>query len=1376
MPFFAPLMLIGLVAATAPIILHLFRKRTARRIVWGAWQFLADSMRRKRRRILIEEMLLLIVRTAILALAAFAFARPFLPEMDFFGGGGEKDVVIVLDRSGSMNLKRADGTTAFEAAVEEARDLVDRSPRGVSFGLVLGDATPEVLTATPFSAKRDVLKLLDDLRPGNETMDVPRSLEAAGGVLSGGSHVSKEIVIFGDGQGYGWRPDDVNAWRRVEKAFASFHRRPPVVWRTLERAAAVKNAAIASVTPSRQIFGTDRPVTFSVTVVNSGSTPFSPGELALAVDGTRVASQPVGQVLPGLSRTIPFSCQFEKTGAHEVVTSLAGGDDIASDNIVTNPVKVIDELKVLLVNGRPGAKGFDRPTAYVEAALRPEQKDDKTPFLVRPVSIRPSELEVTNVFADVAVTILCDVPFLSEKASANLARWTADGGGLLTVPGEKADLGFYTNWTWRSRKVLPAAWTNFTKTASNVKPPTFAGAPVAGRMLFDERAILTNVVSVTGRLSDGEVAVLEGPFEKGRIAMLAMPLDFNWTSLPARPEFVPFVHGLVYSLSSRKSVGELRDVGWSAFEGNVAPLAENETDEIASHVELSLARLKDDALASVVGRGFGVEIWRPIAIVVLLLMIAELLLCRFIDQGRAGETTRLPASSPLRTALRVLAFLALVWMLLHFVWVHDRTRKISRTVAVLVDGSLSMRRYDLDANGQTNACSRLDVATNVAARLETALAEKYDVESFSFGGDTTDYATVLETVRARIPSEELAGAVLVTDGRPTAGADVESIVRLFARQGAKVSSIVVGNVTNRPDLAVADVFAPENLFLGERMNALVVLRADKLKGTKASVRFLLGEKTLETQEIAIDDDVWTKELRFTDEPKEKGLFRYRIVVDTPDKDIERENDAWPFDVSVTDDRTNVLIADRRPRWEFRYLRNLFYGRDKSVHLQYVLTEPDHLAGETKPAAITADATRAFGEAEAAKLPSGREAWRKFDVMVFGDLTPDTLGKDDIEDIRFCVKERGATAIFVSGGKHMPLDYAKSPLEELFPVALTNVEGQVAAVWHQGAYKFAVTGAGYAHEIMSLSASDAENVRIWESGCEWQRRLDGLTTKPGAETLAYAGDSDALKNPLVIVRHLGRGRIMFLASDETWRFRYKIGDTYHHRFWGNVLRWSVGAKLRDGNAFARVGTDSFHYLPEAKVLLRVRLKNSDFLPLEEMKVTCKVREPKGRERTFPLESRGVFNGTYDGVYSETAESGRYEVEIDCPEAKKILGEKWPEKLVTAFEVRTSFAPVEYAHLSSDRTLPDAMAQATGGTVLMVPSTNIQFFAATTNATSLTAGTNVTTAAVSSFNSFGPGRSEVVEHIENHVWDHPLAFVLLAAALILVWILRKRRGLS
>ena len=138
----------------------------------------------------------------------------------------------------------------------------------------------------------------------------------------------------------------------------------------------------------------------------------------------------------------------------------------------------------------------------------------------------------------------------------------------------------------------------------------------------------------------------------------------------------------------------------------------------------------------------------------------------------------------------------------------------------------------------------------------------------------------------------------------------------------------------------------------------------------------------------------------------------------------------------------------------------------------------------------------------------------------------------------------------------------------------------------------------------------------------------------------------------------------------------------------------------------------------------------------------------------------FHDGWAREFAETTPVGGYAVEIDCREARRRLGDKWPEKLATSFEVKTAFAPVEYAHLSSDRALADEMAKLTGGEVILLSSSTNQL---------PTANYQLPT-------DFGAGRSEVVDRIENHVWDHPSAFIVLAAALILVWILRKRRGLA
>jgi hypothetical protein len=215
----------------------------------------------------------------------------------------------------------------------------------------------------------------------------------------------------------------------------------------------------------------------------------------------------------------------------------------------------------------------------------------------------------------------------------------------------------------------------------------------------------------------------------------------------------------------------------------------------------------------------------------------------------------------------------------------------------------------------------------------------------------------------------------------------------------------------------------------------------------------------------------------------------------------------------------------------------------------------------------------------------------------------------------------------------------------------------------------------------------------------------------------------------------------------------MGDTYHHRFWGGVLRWGSGEKLRDGNMHARAGTDALRYLPGEPVKLLARFSDKDFLPITSTQAKAEVKLPDGTLRTVDLLKRSGANGFYEAVFDATAREGDYEVTINAPEVEQVLGSEWPKPLVTRFAVDEGVAPVEYAHPSADIALPKEMARLTGGMV----------FVAQDDFGSLA-------------NGFGAGRSEITEHVEDAIWNHPLVFVLLALSLVLVWILRKRRGLA
>ena len=79
MGFLAPLMLIGAVAGSIPLILHFFYRARYRKVPWGAMTFLKTAIEQTSRRLRFQEWILLALRCLVLLLLAFALARPGKP-------------------------------------------------------------------------------------------------------------------------------------------------------------------------------------------------------------------------------------------------------------------------------------------------------------------------------------------------------------------------------------------------------------------------------------------------------------------------------------------------------------------------------------------------------------------------------------------------------------------------------------------------------------------------------------------------------------------------------------------------------------------------------------------------------------------------------------------------------------------------------------------------------------------------------------------------------------------------------------------------------------------------------------------------------------------------------------------------------------------------------------------------------------------------------------------------------------------------------------------------------------------------------------------------------------------------------------------------
>ncbi len=647
---------------------------------------------------------------------------------------------------------------------------------------------------------------------------------------------------------------------------------------------------------------------------------------------------------------------------------------------------------------------------------------------------------------------------------------------------------------------------------------------------------------------------------------------------------------------------------------------------------------------------------------------------------------------------------------------------------------------------------------------------------------STDITAAIETAMKEIPFEELAGILILSDGRHNGSAGVDAVARRLGSARIPISSVVIGGSMPPIDLAFGEARAPESVFLGDkvRINGSVV--ATGASGKETKIRLFLGDQLVEEQALFIENNDFAREFRFTHAPEDKGVLRYRLELAEIEGEEFKSNNGWTLDVSVTDDRTNVLLVDSRPRWEFRFLRNLFYGRDKSVHLQEYLIHPDTVAGIPEISLPPASASRKFGDSESGGYPVSRDEWRKFDVIILGDLNSEELPDTVIQEIRYCVEERGALLVIIAGPDAMPHKIQNETLRQMMPILYTPSDKDYR-VSPESEFFFRLTPSGRGHTIMMQSSSSTENESIWQDLPEfrWRFPVDGV--KPGAEVLAYAvpASSDNVSlaqlavrdleqdpeaavrrleelrqtqanNSLVVAQSYGQGKVMMLNTDRTWRLRHKVGDTRHHQFWGQTLRWGTGEKLRAGNTYVRMGTDKLRYAPTDPVKVFSRIVDQNFYSINGLKPKVILSSDERELKVVSLEFRKDSNGFYEAILDPLADPGVYKLTLEAPRAKNMLGSDYPDGLETRFVVVTAEKPAEFVNVTASTAIPLKMAKVSGGNV--VGPAEI----------------------VNIWNTFGEGNRVMIERTERYLWDSWLLFCVVIGLLTTEWIIRKRNGIA
>ncbi len=560
MTFLNPLVLLGLVAAVIPLIIHLFNFRRPKKIDFSSLAFLKELQRSTMQRMRIKQWLLLLLRTLAVACLILAFARPTLTGglAGTLGGRASTSLALVVDNSLSMTLRDARG-----AYLDQARDmaagLVDQTEPGDEVYLLPVASATDAAPAA-YKNRGPALDALAEIRAQPGASSAARTLARAAAVLDEAAHLNKEIYLISDLQQSTWLDTvqtDVPADVRTVLL--------PVGERTYA------NVAVAGLRVASRIVEVGQPARVEATLVNYGTERALGYVASLYLEGERVA-QATADLEPGVPAEVAFAVTPQRRGWLAGLVQIED-DAFEQDNLRYFALHVPEARRLLIL------QGDGQQTDYVELALSSQLTRGRVTFEL--ATIAESALAATTLGGYDAV-VLVGPRDLSSGEVAALARYVEDGGGVLFFPSQAARAddynalfgslggGTFSGFSGRLGAGLPSA--AFDRV--DLEHPLFEGVfdrpGLRGQAAVESPDVYYAMNYTPGvgaeqtliQLSNGFPFLQEMRHGRGAAFLVASAPDVRWSDLPMRGLFIPLLYRSIYYLSSGESVqGEQLVVG-----------------------------------------------------------------------------------------------------------------------------------------------------------------------------------------------------------------------------------------------------------------------------------------------------------------------------------------------------------------------------------------------------------------------------------------------------------------------------------------------------------------------------------------------------------------------------------------------------------------------------------------------------------------------------------------------------------------------------------------------------------------------------------------------------------------------------------------------
>ena len=413
------------------MIIHLLNRRRFRIVDWAATSFLLKASRESRGKKKLKHILILICRTLAILALIFAVARPLLGGFLGSGSGSVNTVILVLDRSASMETKAESGAPSYrEAVITRVSQAVEKmgSPR-----LLLIDSASGDIQEVP---SPDALPELSTTFATDTQADIPTLLTKAIDYIDETNPGQTEIWLASDMQRGDWRPTD-SRWNAVRTGLESLPNETKL--RVLSSGNELAQNVAIELVASRRV---EDNLFLDLKLTRSNGDGSSTVPITYSLKGARSAERVTmnGQELR-FQKRLPLSAADVDGSGWVGIPS----DNNPRDNSVFFAFGGKEPVQSWIVSEKPSGNTAN----YLRKAAAPDGFDRYSSEII-------ALTQTTKIDWSTASLIVWQAQIPTGAVAAQLQEFATSGGSVIFFPPEKPSNNIIFGTSWGSIQEAPA--------------------------------------------------------------------------------------------------------------------------------------------------------------------------------------------------------------------------------------------------------------------------------------------------------------------------------------------------------------------------------------------------------------------------------------------------------------------------------------------------------------------------------------------------------------------------------------------------------------------------------------------------------------------------------------------------------------------------------------------------------------------------------------------------------------------------------------------------------------------------------------------------------------------------------------------------------